>query len=226
MFASPPTTSSPRRRRYPNRVPTGANPGRSLLLLLLCLLGWLLPASPLRADDVERYVDEDGVVHLSIDGSASTRRGPGKAAARKEGALGETRSVREERVAGIIAEAASYYGLPVALVRAVIRVESNYFPRAVSPAGALGLMQLMPATAQAMFVRDPFDPRENIFGGCRFLRMLLNRFDGDLVLTLAAYNAGEGAVLRRQGVPYSETAGYVRAVLQHFDRYRRQELAQ
>ena len=191
-------------------------------------LAVLLGASPAGArgdDEVRRYVDEEGVVHLSVQGgtnaSSAARQRP---AASRGGSGGETDEVRRLRISPLVTEAASYYGLPEALVLAVIRVESNFHPLAVSRAGALGLMQLMPGTARAMYVKDPFDPRDNIFGGCRYLRLLINRFDGDLVLVLAAYNAGENAVLKRDGVPYSETAGYVRLVLRHYDRYRRQEL--
>jgi soluble lytic murein transglycosylase-like protein len=88
-----------------------------------------------------------------------------------------------------IRQAATLYQLPEELVRAVIKVESDYDPRAVSSAGAIGLMQLMPETAARMQVRDPYDPRENIFGGVRYLRILTNLFNGDLDLTIAAYNA-------------------------------------
>lgn len=102
-----------------------------------------------------------------------------------------------------------------------MQVESNFNPHVVSHAGAIGLMQLMPRTASSMGVRDPFDPRQNILGGARYLRILANRFRGNLVLTVAAYNAGEGAVLRYRGVPpYAETRRYVRRVLEHYYRFR------
>jgi soluble lytic murein transglycosylase-like protein len=85
----------------------------------------------------------------------------------------------------------------------------------------MGLMQLMPATAASMGVRNPFDPRENIFGGARFLRILANQFNGDLILTIAAYNAGQNAVLKYQGVPpYTETRRYVQNVLRHYYAFR------
>jgi len=90
----------------------------------------------------------------------------------------------------IIREAAAAYNLPPALIRAVIRVESNFVPWAVSPKGAMGLMQLMPGTAADLGVREPFNPRENVLGGCRYLRGLINSFSGSLPLALAAYNAG------------------------------------
>lgn len=116
-------------------------------------------------------------------------------------------------------EAAGYYSLPVELVLAVIRVESAFDARAVSAAGAMGLMQLMPETAAEMLVADPFEPRENVFGGARYLRILVNRFDGDVRLALAAYNAGPGAVERWGGVPaYLETARYVVNVMGYYHR--------
>ncbi len=104
----------------------------------------------------------------------------------------------------------------------MIKIESDYSPRVVSHAGAMGLMQLMPRTAASMGVRDPFDPRQNILGGSRYLRILANMFNGDLVLTIAAYNAGEGAVMRYNGVPpYEETQRYVRRVLDRYYHYQR-----
>jgi soluble lytic murein transglycosylase-like protein len=85
----------------------------------------------------------------------------------------------------------------------------------------MGLMQLMPKTARSMGVSDPFDARQNILGGARYLRILANRFNGDLVLTVAAYNAGEGAVQKHRGIPpYKETQRYVRRVLKHYYAYR------
>jgi soluble lytic murein transglycosylase-like protein len=120
-----------------------------------------------------------------------------------------------------IRQAATLYQIPEQLVRAIIKCESDYDPRAVSAAGARGLMQLMPDTAERMQVRDIDDPRENIFGGTRLLRILANQFNGDLELTVAAYNAGDGAVMRFGGIPpFSETRGYVVNVTKFYRRYR------
>lgn len=106
------------------------------------------------------------------------------------------------------------WGVPPALIKAVAQVESNLDPKAVSRAGAQGLMQLVPATAHSLGVKNPFDPQENIFGGARYLRSLLDRFDGDVLLALAAYNAGPGAVEKYGGVPpFQETQNYLRRVL-------------
>jgi soluble lytic murein transglycosylase-like protein len=120
-----------------------------------------------------------------------------------------------------IRSAAALYQIPEQLVRAIIRCESDYDPRAVSVAGARGLMQLMPETAERMQVRDIDDPRENIFGGVRLLRILANEFNGDLELTVAAYNAGDGAVIRFGGIPpFTQTRDYVVNVTKYYRRYR------
>lgn len=142
---------------------------------------------------------------------AQRRRGPSK---RRSG----TRlSDRYQRYNDAIAEAARLYKLPVSFLRSVIQVESDFTHDVVSHAGAMGMMQLMPRTAAAMGVRDPFDARQNIFGGARYLRILANLFNGDLILTIAAYNAGEGAVMRHKGIPpYAETQRYVRNVLRRY----------
>ena len=112
-----------------------------------------------------------------------------------------------------IRAAAERYAVPESLISAVIRVESGFNPRAVSRKGARGLMQLMPATASILGVRNSFDPRENIDGGARHLRGLIERFANDVPLALAAYNAGENAVKKYRGVPpYRETQAYVKRV--------------
>jgi soluble lytic murein transglycosylase-like protein len=122
----------------------------------------------------------------------------------------------------LIRENARRFGLDPALVKAVVAAESNFEVAAVSHAGAQGLMQLMPATAREMGVKAPFDPRENLMGGSRYLRDMLDRYD-DVKLALAAYNAGPTAVDRYDGVPpYPETTAYVNRVLRYFEDYRQQ----
>jgi soluble lytic murein transglycosylase-like protein len=119
-----------------------------------------------------------------------------------------------EQIQKVIEDAARKFNLPTKLVKAVIKVESNFDPRAVSPKGARGLMQLMPTTAEDLGVRNSFDIRENINGGCRYLRELLDRFDGNLKLAVAAYNAGPAAVEKYGRIPpYNETQDYVKKVL-------------
>lgn len=117
----------------------------------------------------------------------------------------------------LIAEAAEHYSLDGLLLAAVVEAESGFDPRAVSPRGAQGLMQLMPATAADIGLHQPHDPRSNVRAGARYLRDQLRRFDDDLVLALAAYNAGPGNVLRYRGVPpFRETRAYVDRVLSNY----------
>ena len=122
------------------------------------------------------------------------------------------------RFAPIVARAARVHGVDEALVHAVIFAESSYDPDAISPAGASGLMQLMPATAAHYGVRDLFDPAQNVGGGVRFLRDLLKRFDGNVELAVAAYNAGAYAVIRagNRVPPHPETAAYVPKVIDYY----------
>lgn len=118
-----------------------------------------------------------------------------------------------------VQEAAERYAVPERLILAVIRAESGFNPYAVSPKGARGLMQLMPQTANMLGVKNSFDPAENIDGGVRHLRGLIDRFGNDVRLAVAAYNAGEQAVTYYRGVPpYAETQGYVQKVLALFNR--------
>jgi len=112
-----------------------------------------------------------------------------------------------------IDEAAARHNVDPNLVRAVVKVESNFNPNAVSRKGAMGLMQLMPSTARQLKVKNPFDPEQNVDAGVRHLKQLLENYGGDIKLTLAAYNAGAGAVARSSGVPhYAETQNYVRRI--------------
>ncbi|MFS8640308.1 MAG: lytic transglycosylase domain-containing protein [Symbiobacteriaceae bacterium] len=138
-------------------------------------------------------------------GGGTVREGGGSRAGGGSSAMGRFRALFEE--------AARRYGLDPRLLWAVARAESGLNPAAVSPAGAVGLMQLMPSTARALGVSDPFDPVQNVDAGARYLRQQLERF-GDIRLALAAYNAGPGAVQRYGGIPpYRETRQYVERVL-------------
>ena len=119
----------------------------------------------------------------------------------------------------VISAVATRYGISEDLIAAVIEAESEFNPRAVSRTGARGLMQLMPETAAMLGVSDPFDPRENIEGGVRHLCSLMDRFNGNLPLVLAAYNAGERAVISHGGIPpYRETRQYVNRILRRLAR--------
>ena len=134
--------------------------------------------------------------------------------AAKVSAAVAARQERKKKLAPLISAAALTHGLPVELLTAMIEVESNFNPRAVSSKGAMGLMQLMPKTARHLAVGDAHDPAANIDGGARYLKELLSRFDNNLHLALAAYNAGPGKV-QRNGVlpPYAETRRYVPLVI-------------
>jgi transglycosylase-like protein with SLT domain len=129
------------------------------------------------------------------------------------------RYVGHEEPHVIIKEAASRYGVSEEIIAAVIEAESQFNPRAVSRRGAQGLMQLMPETAASLGVEDPFSPRENIHGGVRHLRSLMDRFDNNLPLALAAYNAGHVAVVNHGGIPpYPQTRAYVSRILRQLNR--------
>ena len=194
-------------------------------------VGALWPSSA--SADIFSYVDKDGVVHFSTtqkggDGkyelymkSSSKRADKNKRFNGTPVPPSDRSPERFTRYDRWIRQAATLYQLPEELVRAVIKVESDYDPRAVSVSGARGLMQLMPFTATRMQVQDIHDPRQNILGGVRYLRALANMFNGDLSLTIAAYNAGEEAVMRHGGIPpYAQTRDYVVKVTQFYHRYR------
>lgn len=120
----------------------------------------------------------------------------------------------------LVSKYAGKYNLEDSLVKAVIKAESGFNPGAKSSAGALGLMQLMPSTAKAMGVNNPYDPEQNIEGGVKYLKGLMDRFGGDTEKALAAYNAGPGAVKKYDGVPpYKETQNYVKKVLNYAKNY-------
>ncbi len=128
---------------------------------------------------------------------------------------------RRDQFDDLISEAAAAYNVPFSFVKAVIRVESDFTADAVSHAGAMGLMQLMPNTADYVNVTDPFDPRQNIFGGTKLIRLLIDRYDGDINLILSAYNAGDAAVSEYDGIPYEKTRQYVASVYHWYKYYRR-----
>jgi len=192
------------------------------------LLGAVLLLPALAAADIYSYVDRDGTMHFTNvpggDGRYRLYRKSGGDARRRTASVSAASATSIDRFTRFnetVHQAASLYQIPEELVRAVIKVESDYDPRAVSRAGAQGLMQLMPDTAERMQVKDILDPRENIMGGVRYLRVLANMFNGDLGLTLAAYNAGEGAVIRHGGIPpYGETQDYVVKTIMYYRRYR------
>jgi soluble lytic murein transglycosylase-like protein len=192
----------------------------------------LLFVSVAAKSDIYSKEDEDGTIHFTnMQPSAKDRKGykvylktPPIRLARAGVVPVPARSTdasRYTRYDASIAEASRTFSIPESFIRAVIRVESDYDPRVVSVAGAEGLMQLMPATARRMNVKNSFDPHDNIMGGTRYLRYLANMFSGDMVLTIAGYHAGEGAVIKYRGVPpYESTQGYIKKVLMHYNRFK------
>lgn len=186
--------------------------------VLRVLLAWQLVDVSLSSADIYVYRDNRGVVHFTNVPTKPVYR-PFLILQRYMGRLKGKESLKFDQ---FIAAACQRYGVEFALVKAVIKAESAFDPSALSPAGARGLMQLMPATAAQHGVDDVHDPQANIEGGVRHLRLLLNRFRGDLALALAAYNAGPETVVRYNGIPpYAETQTYVQRVLQYRESYRR-----
>jgi soluble lytic murein transglycosylase-like protein len=183
----------------------------------LALLGILAVAAGLapRPASAQIYAWRDAEGHLVLSdrpsGTGVSYAGPSTGAIRTTRPVARSAATRYD---GLIEQHAGAQGVDPELVRAVIQVESGFDARAVSPKGAMGLMQLMPATATAYRVTDPFDPAENIRGGVAYLRRLLDRYSNRVELALAAYNAGPGAVDRHgeQVPPYKETRDYVRRI--------------
>ena len=184
---------------------------------LLLTVG-LVFSDPTAAVEIYRYVDSKGQVHLTDrppDDRYRLIQKNGKKLSTHRINL-QDKEANRKRFAPKIARVARQYRVPEKLIHAVITIESAYDPEAVSRAGAVGLMQLMPATARRYGVSDRRDPTANIIGGTRYLRDLILQFDRDLELALAGYNAGENAVKKygNQVPPFSETQSYVRKVLE------------
>ncbi|MCX5825005.1 MAG: transglycosylase SLT domain-containing protein [Deltaproteobacteria bacterium] len=187
-----------------------------LLLLVMSLLFFTAAAC---YADIYKYTDSEGVIHLT---NIPTEHGAPYVLVMKEKRVIFQLKGDMAGYDDLISKVSSKYRVDSSLVKAVIKAESNFNHLAISPVGAQGLMQLMPATAASLQVRDAFHPETNIDGGVRYLRYLMNLFNGNLPLVLAAYNAGENAVLRNNNriPPYRETQTYVERVLNLFDQYR------
>jgi len=197
---------------------------RSELWSIILVLGILATAMPASAD-IYKYEDENGVLHFT-DAPNDKRFKIYMRDIRKDKRLRTTFKMsgcvkNPAEFESIINSCALQYGVDKSLVKAVIHAESGYDPNAVSSKGAQGLMQLMPKTAQDLKVSDSFNPTDNIRGGVRYLRFLLDTFKGDVSLALAAYNAGLTRVARYGGIPpIEETRNYVSKVLSYQKSYR------
>lgn len=211
----------------------------------LVVLGLVCLGAVARAD-IFAWTDAEGVVHFTNIPPRGAGRGKwkkvmdqqpekGSKAAADRGDCARCDVVpasdrspdRYSRYDEHIHEASELYRIPIPLIRAVIHTESDYDPRVVSSAGAQGLMQLMPAVVHDMGVRNVFDPRENILGGTRLLRVLANKYDGDLVLTIAAYHAGPGSLARFGDTvpPFTKTRQYLKMVLDRYYVYKAKHVA-
>ena len=188
------------------------------LMVVIGLVAVMMSVSSAAAGDIYRFEDEEGVVHFT-DTPTDHRFKIFMRDIKKDKKLRTSFNLAQygrnsEEFEPIISQCATDYGVDRSLVKAVIHAESSYNPQAVSRKGARGLMQLMPGTAQDLKVVNSFDPQDNIRGGVRYLRFLLDTFRGDVTLALAAYNAGLSKVARYGGIPpYEETRNYVSRVL-------------
>ncbi len=191
--------------------------------LLTCQVCLLLTSVSARAD-IYRYEDDEGIVHFT-DAPTDRRFKVFMRDLKKDRQL-RTRlqfasSVNPAEYDQLISNCAAKYGVNACLIKAVIHAESGYNPNAVSSKGASGLMQLMPGTARSLKVSNSFDPKDNVEGGVKYLRFLLDTFRGDVSLAVAAYNAGLNKVARYGGIPpYNETRTYVNRVLSYMQSYQ------
>ena len=186
-----------------------------ILLILSSFIGPVFFLARVYAD-IYRYIDKNGVLHFTNTPTSSDYE-----IYLREGSIEQTpnpiSSYLRNRYEHVIAEASQRHGVSVSLLKAIIKVESNFNPWAVSRKGAKGLMQIMPVNIKALKIKDPFDPEENIMGGTRYFKHLLKQFKGKLPLALAAYNAGPERVSRYNRIPrIEETENYVEKVMKYY----------
>jgi soluble lytic murein transglycosylase-like protein len=202
---------------------------RPKYLLVAMVAAGLAGNAGLGRADIYRYVDETGMVHFTNVPNDSryklfiaTKKDPDAVTSTFSNRYRPYPKADRTKYHPDVVAAARTYQLEPALIHAVISAESGYNPLARSPKGATGLMQLMPGTARRYGVDNPLDPKQNIYGGAAYLRDLLTLFGNDLNLALAAYNAGEGAVMEygHQIPPYRETTQYVPKVLSYYRKYK------
>ena len=166
--------------------------------------------------DIYSYIDSDGVLHFTDVPTSSNYKlylseNPSKV----------SNKYSTSKYDHFISEASIKYGVSFSLLKALIKVESNFNPKAVSKAGAMGLMQIMPENFDALKITNPFNPRENILGGTLYLKQLMTRFEGKLPLALAAYNAGPSRVARYKKIPpIEETENYVKKIMESYYLYK------
>lgn len=191
-----------------------------LAAMIVIFLSVAMANTPALAD-IFVYIDKEGVMHFSNAPTHSSYRVYMKEKSNAPAQVVKAVKPDTDKYDHLIAESCRLHGVDFALVKAVIRAESCFDPYAISSKGAEGLMQLMPETSKRLNVANPFDPHENIKGGVKYLKYLLGRFNSDLKLSLAAYNAGETVVAQVNGIPnYRETKNYVAEVLHYYQEYK------
>ena len=186
---------------------------RSLFIAVIVGVMAVLGSASSAVADFYRYIDTNGVIHITNVPVSSNYTW----LMIEDGVSGGTGVVSFDSLIYVVSQR---HGVDPTLVKAIVKAESDFDSMAVSRAGAKGLMQLMPETAMRMGVKDIYDPEDNVNGGAKYLSSLLNLFDGRVPMAVAAYNAGESAVLKYGDIPpYSETQSYVKKVLYYYDYY-------
>lgn len=199
-------------------IPEDISRCQCILLTLMVIVTLIVTflVTPSAYADIYVYIDQDGVCHFTNAPTSGKYK-----IYMREAAFKPAPHRTIEQYDRVIAEAADSNGLSPHLLKALIHVESAFDPRAVSKKGALGLTQIMPANLDLLNVHDPFDPKDNVMGGARYLKAMMDRFGGHLSLALAAYNAGPTAVEHYQDIPpFQETRNYVQKVLKYFRYYK------
>ncbi len=180
--------------------------------VIVCAVVVVCQFAPAARADTYMYIDTSGAIHFTDTPTSSDYKLYIREEPRETGP-----SISSSRFDAHILRAADRHGIDFSLLKALIKVESNFNPRAVSRAGAKGLMQIMPDNIEILRIKDPFDPAENIMGGTRYLKQLLVKYDAKLPLALAAYNAGPGAVSRYKNIPpFVETVDFVEKVMKNY----------
>ena len=189
-----------------------------LYFKIISLALFLISSAAVTASaDIYRYIDGQGVLHFTNAPTSKKYR-----LYMKERTFKSVDQNHTDKYDHIITRASRRHGVSFPLLKAIIKVESNFNPRAVSKKGAKGLMQLMPENIRILKIKDPFDPSENIMAGARYFRELLDRFNGKVQLTLAAYNAGPHRVDHYQRIPpYKETENYIQKVMAYYRQLRK-----
>lgn len=188
------------------------------ILIFCSAIVVVTPPVPLYAD-IYVHMDSEGVLHFTNTPTSSNY----KIFIKEKPPLSSNSDVTDgsNSYDDLITEASQSHGVPFPLLKALIKIESDFNPRAISSAGAIGLMQIMPENINALNIKNPFDPWENIMGGARYLKQLITRFNGKLPMALAAYNAGPNIVDRYKRIPpFKETENYVKKVMEYYSIFK------